>query len=125
MTPLPTHAFLPSAGLIIASAGWPGLIDQEGGRVASRKRPHWRAAQAAARFGLIAGGDRERAHEAVRLNARLIAAELADLGITVDCAPVLDLPVPGSDEVIGDRAFGADAELVADLGRAFCDGEIN
>lgn len=100
----------------------PVLIDQEGGRVARLKPPHWRAAPSAARFGLLARHDRGMAEHAVRLNARLIAAELLDLGITVDCAPVLDLPTPGADAVIGDRAFGADPELVAELGRAFCDG---
>ena len=121
-SPEQVRALVASLRASIGRAEAPVLIDQEGGRVARLKPPHWRAAPAAARFGLIAGGDRERAHEAVRLNARLIAAELADLGITVDCAPVLDLPVPGSDEVIGDRAFGADADLVADLGRAFCNG---
>jgi len=100
----------------------PVLIDQEGGRVARLKPPQWRAAPAAARFGLLARRDHDLAEQAVRLNAHLIAAELLDLGITVDCAPVLDLPTPGASDVIGDRAFGADPELVADLGRAFCDG---
>ncbi len=100
----------------------PVLIDQEGGQVARLKPPQWRAAPAAARFGLMARRDQALADQAVRLNARLIATELMDLGITVDCAPVLDLPTPGADEVIGDRAFGADPELVAELGRAFCDG---
>ena len=106
----------------IGRAEAPVLIDQEGGRVARLKPPHWRAAPAPGRFGLIAGRDRERAHEAVRLNARLIAADLMDLGITVNCAPALDLPTPGADAVIGDRSFGADAEIIADLGRAFCEG---
>jgi beta-N-acetylhexosaminidase len=100
----------------------PVLIDQEGGRVARLKPPRWRAAPAAGRFGLLAGRDRALAEQAVHLNARLIAAELRDLGITVDCAPVLDLPVPGANDVIGDRAFGVDPERVAELGRAFCDG---
>jgi beta-N-acetylhexosaminidase len=100
----------------------PVLIDQEGGRVARLKPPQWRAAPAAARFGLLAGRDPELAEQAVGLNARLIAAELVDLGITVDCAPVLDLPTPGASDVIGDRAFGADPDLIAVLGRAFCDG---
>jgi len=100
----------------------PVLIDQEGGRVARLKPPQWRAAPAAGRFGLLASRDRDLAVEAVHLNARLIAAELRDLGITVNCAPVLDLPAPGASNVIGDRAFGADPERVADLGQAFCDG---
>ena len=55
-------------------------------------------------------------------DARLIAAELLELGITVNCAPVLDLPTPGANDAIGDRAFGADPERVAALGQAFCDG---
>ena len=109
----------------IGRADAPVLIDQEGGRVARLKPPHWRASPAPARFGLIAGRDRDRAHEAVRVNARLIAAELRDLGITVDCAPVLDLPVPGADPVIGDRSFGADAGLIAELGGAFCEGLLS
>jgi beta-N-acetylhexosaminidase len=100
----------------------PVLIDQEGGRVARLKPPQWRAAPAAGRFGLLAGRDPALASEAVHLNARLIAAELRDLGITVNCAPVLDLPTPGASDVIGDRSFSADPERVADLGRAFCDG---
>ncbi|MEE8500573.1 MAG: beta-N-acetylhexosaminidase [Kiloniellales bacterium] len=100
----------------------PVLIDQEGGRVARLKPPHWRAAPAAGRFGLLAGRDPELAEQAVHLNARLIAADLRELGITVDCAPVLDLPAPGASDVIGDRAFGADPERVAELGRAFCEG---
>ena len=100
----------------------PVLIDQEGGRVARLTAPQWRAAPAAGRFGRLAGRDRDLAEQAVLLNARLIAAELRGLGITVNCAPVLDLPAPGASDVIGDRAFGADPERVADLGRAFCDG---
>ena len=100
----------------------PVLIDQEGGRVARLKPPQWRAAPAAGRFGLLAGRDRQLAEQAVQLNARLIAAELLDLGITVNCAPVLDLPTPGASDVIGDRAFGADPERIAELGRAFCEG---
>ena len=100
----------------------PVLVDQEGGRVARLKPPRWRAAPAAARFGLLARRDPELADQAVRLNARLIAAELVDLGITVDCAPVLDLPTPGASDVIGDRAFGVDPELIGALGGAFCDG---
>ncbi len=106
----------------IGRADAPVLIDQEGGRVARLKPPHWRAAPAAARFGLLAGRDRALAEQAVRINARLFAAELLDLGITVDCAPVLDLPAPGANDVIGDRAFGADTGLIANLGQAFCDG---
>jgi beta-N-acetylhexosaminidase len=60
--------------------------------------------------------------EAARLGARLIAYDLAEVGITVDCAPVLDLPIAEADPVIGDRAFGNDPARVARLGQAFCEG---
>jgi beta-N-acetylhexosaminidase len=99
----------------------PVLIDQEGGRVARLKPPHWRTAPPASFFGRMASHDRERAHEALRINTRLIAAELTDLGIDVDCVPLLDLQFPGAHDVIGDRAFGGDPELVADLGRVVCE----
>ena len=106
---------------VVSRDSAPILIDQEGGRVARLKPPHWRATHPAARFADLARRDRAGALEAVRLNHRLIAAELADLGITVDCAPVLDIPVAEADPIIGDRAFGT-AELAATLGRAACEG---
>jgi len=108
----------------IGRADAPVLIDQEGGRVARLRPPHWRAAPAAARFGALARGDLERACRAARLNARLLAAEVGALGISVDCAPVLDLSSPGAAGVIGDRAFGDDPALVAALGRACCEGML-
>jgi beta-N-acetylhexosaminidase len=100
----------------------PILIDQEGGRVQRLKPPHWRAAPAAASLAALAVRDRAAARRAVWINARLIAADLTALGIDVDCAPVLDIPVPGAHDIIGDRAFGSDVDLVADLGRAMCEG---
>ncbi len=95
----------------------PVLIDQEGGRVARLKPPRWRRYPAAAHLAAL-----DDAEEAVRLGARLIADDLAALGVTIDAMPVLDLPVPGADNVIGDRAYGGDAARVARLGRAACDG---
>ncbi len=100
----------------------PVFIDQEGGRVVRLKPPHWRAPPPPARFGALAERNLDAAREAARLNARLIADELHDLGVTVDCAPVLDAPVRGAHDVIGDRAFAADAQIVAALGEAFCEG---
>ncbi len=97
----------------------PVLIDQEGGRVARLRPPHWRAYPAAARLAALPDGE---ADEAVRLGARLIADDLAALGISVDAAPVLDVPVAGADAVIGDRAYGGDPARVARLGRAMCEG---
>ncbi len=99
----------------------PVLIDQEGGRVARLKPPHWRSAPPASFFGRMATHDPARAHEALRLNTQLIAAELVDLGIDVDCVPLLDLQFPGAHDVIGDRSFGGDPELVAELGGIVCE----
>jgi beta-N-acetylhexosaminidase len=100
------------------------LIDQEGGRVARLKPPKWRSAPAAARFGELAGDDLDAAREAARLNARLIAADLYDLGISVNCVPVLDVLAPGATTAIGDRAFGGDPEIVARLGAEVCAGML-
>ena len=108
----------------VGRADAPVLIDQEGGRVARLRPPHWRAAPAAARFGTLHGRDRGIAAEAVRLNARLVADELRALGISVNCAPVLDLAVAGAHQAIGDRAFSPHPEAVASLGRAFCEGML-
>jgi beta-N-acetylhexosaminidase len=84
--------------------------------------PHWRRRPAAAVFGQLAETDAVAAREACRLNARLIAAELRDLSIDIDCLPCLDLRTPESHDAIGDRSFGYDAGLVAELGRAAADG---
>ncbi|HEY3912341.1 MAG TPA: beta-N-acetylhexosaminidase [Stellaceae bacterium] len=105
----------------IGRADAPVLIDQEGGRVARLRPPHWRLYPPAARIGTLPDPE---AAEAARLGARLIADDLARLGITVDCLPVLDLPVGGADPVIGDRAYGAEPDRVALLGRAVCEGLI-
>ncbi|HXQ51753.1 MAG TPA: beta-N-acetylhexosaminidase [Stellaceae bacterium] len=103
----------------LGRADAPVLIDQEGGRVARLKPPHFHVYPAA---GAIAARGGARAREAARLGARLIADDLAALGISVDCMPVLDLPAEGADPVIGDRAYGDSPETVAALGRAACDG---
>ena len=103
----------------VGRADAPVLIDQEGGRVARLRPPHWRRYPAAARLAALAG---PAARRRPRLGARLIADDLARLGITVDCLPVLDLPVAGADPVIGDRAYGSDPARVARLGRAVCEG---
>jgi beta-N-acetylhexosaminidase len=103
----------------VSRADAPMLIDQEGGRVARLRPPHWRAYPSA---GRIAALPDRRALEAARLGARLIADDLARLGVSLDCLPVLDLPVAGADPVIGDRAYGGDPDRVTRLARAVCDG---
>ena len=105
----------------VGRADAPVLIDQEGGRVARLQPPHWRAYPAPARIAALPD---PLAAEAASLGARLIADDLAALGITVDAIPVLDLPVPGADAVIGDRAYGSAPERVARLGRAVCEGAL-
>ena len=101
----------------------PVLIDQEGGRVARLGPPHWPRRPPAQIFADLARQeDLAVACEAARANARLMAADLRALGITVNCAPVLDMPVPSAHEIIGDRAYGSDPKTIAILGRAACEG---
>jgi beta-N-acetylhexosaminidase len=120
-----TRALVRDLRATVGRTGAPVLIDQEGGRVQRLKPPHWRPAPPAARFGAIAAGDPEAAGEAAYANARLIAAELIELGIDVDCAPVADLRLPGAHDIIGDRACGSDPAAVARLARATCRGLID
>ena len=100
----------------------PILIDQEGGRVARLKPPQWRARPPAAVFGALHAQNPEAAREATYLNARLIAHDLVSLGINVDCLPVLDVPVPGAHDIIGDRAFATDPATIIALGKAQIEG---
>lgn len=100
----------------------PVLIDQEGGRVQRLRPPHWRAALPAAKFGALAAQRASDGRRAIFLNHQLIGAELAALGIDVDCAPLIDVHQPGAHDVIGDRAFSGDPEQVAVLGRVAADG---
>ena len=100
----------------------PVLIDQEGGRVSRLKPPQWKLRPAAARFGEVYADGHEAALEAVYLNSRLIAHDLVEVGINVNCLPVLDVPVEGADSVIGDRAFARDPAAIIDLGRAQIEG---
>jgi beta-N-acetylhexosaminidase len=93
------------------------LIDQEGGRVARMKPSHWRAYPPA--LTLARQADPARA---VYINARLMAEELRSVGITTDCAPLADVLAPECHAIIGDRAFGDKAEIVAHLARAQTDG---
>ena len=100
----------------------PVLIDQEGGRVQRLGPPHWPVYPAGALFGRLYDIDRALGLSAARLSARLIAADLIDLGVTVDCLPLADLPVAGADGVIGDRAYGTEPDKVAAIARAVTEG---
>ena len=99
----------------------PILIDQEGGRVQRLGPPHW-PKYPPGRAYLEATGDPVVARELVRLGARLMAHDLKALGITVDCLPVLDVPVPGAHDIVGDRAYAGDPDTVSLLGRAAAEG---
>ena len=116
-SPDQVRALVDEMRAVAGRADAPVLVDQEGGRVARLQPPHWRRYPAPAALAAL-----PRAEEAVRLGARLIAEDLAALGITVDAAPVLDVPVPGADLVIGDRAYAGDPATVIRLGRAVCEG---
>ncbi|MEQ9144906.1 MAG: beta-N-acetylhexosaminidase [Parvibaculaceae bacterium] len=107
-----------------ALVGWPApiLIDQEGGRVARLRPPHWREYPPARVFGEVFSRDEAQGKEAAKLGARLIAEELFSVGVDVDCLPVLDVPVPGAHDVIGNRAYGLEPEVVSLLGQAAMDG---
>lgn len=105
----------------VGDAEAPVLVDQEGGRVQRLGPPHWAKYPPAQAF-LQATNDPLAARELVRLGARLMAHDLRSVGITVDCAPVLDVPVAGAHDIIGDRAWAQDPETVAQLGRAAAEG---
>jgi beta-N-acetylhexosaminidase len=102
----------------------PILIDQEGGRVQRLRPPHWPAHPPGRAYANPALS-REQQCEAARLGGRLIAHELREVGIDVDCLPCLDVPVPGAHDVIGDRAYGEEPQVVIDLGRAAAQGLID
>ena len=100
----------------------PVLVDQEGGRVQRLGPPHWPAYPAGAAYGRIHDRDPALGCRAAYLGARLIAADLAAVGIDVDCLPIADVPVAGANSVIGDRAYGESADKVAALARSVAEG---
>ena len=100
----------------------PILVDQEGGRVMRLKPPEWPAFPAQWRFAELYQKAPISAIEAARVNAQAIALTLAEVGINVDCLPLLDVRQQGSHDVIGDRALGSEPMQVAALGRAVLDG---
>jgi beta-N-acetylhexosaminidase len=99
----------------------PILIDQEGGRVRRLRPPHWREAPPMRPFGVWFEQAPDAAAAALRQNIHLMADELRSLGIDVDCAPVMDVPVSGAHDIIGDRAFSTTPKVVGALGKAVCD----
>jgi beta-N-acetylhexosaminidase len=100
----------------------PILIDQEGGRVARLQPPEWPLFPAAWRFAELYAKAPMSAIEAARANYQAIALLLGEIGINVDCAPLLDVRRHGASDIIGDRALGAEPMQVAALGRAVLGG---
>src|SRR5580765_3663839 len=100
----------------------PVLVDQEGGRVQRLGPPHWPAYPPGAAYGRIYDRDPAAGLAAARLGARLIAADLMELGINVDCLPLADVPFGGADRVIGDRAYGETPGKVAAIAGAVAAG---
>jgi beta-N-acetylhexosaminidase len=108
------HAALPP--------GAPVLVDQEGGRVARLRPPHWRAHPPAGALGALHRTRPDAGLRVAWLTGALIGLDCAAAGIDVACAPVLDLRLPDTHDAIGDRAFSSDPEAVAALGRAIAEG---
>ena len=98
------------------------LVDQEGGRVARLRPPHWPARPPAAALGVVHKRDASAGLRASWLAGALVGLDCAGAGFDVTCAPVLDLAVPGATGAIGDRAFAAEPDRVAALGGAFAAG---
>ena len=100
----------------------PILIDQEGGRVARMQPPEWPAFPPGARFDALYDVAPISAIEAIRANAQALGVMLREVGVNVDCLPLLDVRQPGAHDIIGDRALGTEPMRVAALGRATIEG---
>ena len=103
----------------------PILIDQEGGRVARLRPPHWKKYPAAGVYADLYEDNPELAVTAVQVHATLMATDLDDLGINVDCYPDADIFYAGADKIIGDRSYGDNALKVTALARAAAEGMIS
>lgn len=101
------------------------LVDQEGGRVARMKEPHWKKYPAGQYFADLYKQNAAQAEAELFKNFQEIAADLVEVGINVDCAPVLDILTEKTHQVIGDRAYGKSAQQVAILGRKVCEGLLS
>jgi len=123
-TPGQVRGLVASMRETVGRADAPVLIDQEGGRVQRIGPPHWPSYPPGAHYGRLYDRDRAAGLAAARLGARLIAYDLAALGITVDCLPLADVPAGEADPVIGNRAYGTTADKVAAIALAVSEGLI-
>ncbi len=101
------------------------LIDQEGGRIQRMRAPHWKIWPAGAQYGELYKSDPAAAKLAAELIYQMMSEELLDVGINVNCVPLLDIPVPGAHDIIGDRALSGDLETIIELGRSVAQGNLN
>jgi beta-N-acetylhexosaminidase len=101
------------------------LVDQEGGRVARLKGEDWKTYPSGKYFAEIYQKNPDEAKEKIFQNFAEIARDLVEVGINVDCAPVLDILTSKTHQVIGDRAYGNDANQVSELGRKVCEGLLS
>jgi beta-N-acetylhexosaminidase len=121
-TPAQVIALVRELRAAIGNPDAPVLIDQEGGRVQRMGPPHWPVYPPGAVFAALYDIDPALGLSAARLSARLIAADLTEAGVTVDCLPLADVPVPGADAVIGNRAYGTEPVKVAAIAGAVTEG---
>jgi beta-N-acetylhexosaminidase len=109
----------------VAKTQVPIFIDQEGGRVQRLGPPHWRKRPAARQFGELFERNPDEGREATYLCARLMAHELRESGLTANCTPVLDVPITGAHDIIGDRAYSTNPATVIELGRIVVAGHLD
>ena len=121
-TPTQVASLVDELRLAVGRPSAPVLIDQEGGRVQRLGAPHWPVYPAGAVFSRLYDIDSALGLRAAHLSARLIADDLGQLGVTVDCLPLADVPVAGADAVIGDRAYGTEPAKVAAIARSVTEG---
>lgn len=121
-TPVQVAQLVAELRTAIGDPDAPVLIDQEGGRVQRLGPPNWPLYPPGALFGVLYDIDPALGLSAAGLSARLIADDLSQLGVTVDCLPLADVPVEGADAVIGNRAYGTEPGKVAAIARAVTDG---
>lgn len=101
------------------------LVDQEGGRVARLKGGEWSEYPAAEHFANLYLEDPIKAKKACYENTAKIARDLIEVGINVDCAPVLDIRDDKTHQVIGNRAFGSNPHQISDLAREVCNAFLD
>ena len=109
---------------VVASDDFLVLIDQEGGRVQRLRGGNGRALPPGRAYGDLYERDPESAVVSAYMVARLVAEDLKELGINTNCAPVLDVPVPGAHDIIGDRAYAAEPQRIITLAREVIKGYL-